>query len=119
MPRAAVTKTNAPGCYGSALTALTMTAADPTNKNSVQLTGDDKEILVIHNSHASNPYTVTLTSAAAKDTGRLGDITAESIPAGAYRTFGPFKLNGWAQTSNLLHLEAENAAVKFGVIKLP
>ena len=93
----------------------TFTAADVANKEQFALTG--KEIVVARNSGAS-ARTVTINSVAIN--GRTGDITADSIAAGATHVYGPFNPDGgWAQTDGTLHLEADNAEVLFAVFVLP
>ena len=115
MARQTLTKSNSPGPNPTAGVVVTMTAADTTNKEQFALTG--REVLIIHNTGASS-YTYTITSVA-DPYGRLGDITTQSIAAGAIHTVGPFGLAGWQQTGGYLYLEASNTAVKFGVIALP
>lgn len=118
MARTNLTKTTALGAYGSyAVNAadLTMAAADVANKN--QFTATGKDLIVAHNTGAS-AYTVTISSAP-DPYGRSGDITAYSLGAGEYAVFGPMELTGWMQTDGKIYLEAENAAVKFGVVALP
>lgn len=115
MPRTAVVKTQAPGAYGGALTALTMAAADVANLNSVEITG--KELIVIHNTDAA-PHNVTITSVASA-IGRLGHITNAAIPANSYAVWGPTQLEGWRQADGKLYFQADHAGIKFGVIVLP
>lgn len=115
MARAALTVTNVPSPYSGAGVAVTMTAADTSNKNSVPLTG--REIVIAWNSGAS-ARTVTVTSVDDRF-GRSEDIAAESIAAGAIRVYGVgLALEGWQQTDGSLYLEADNAEVKFGVLRL-
>src|SRR6266545_7195780 len=115
MPRITLTKTVAPGSYAAAGVAVTMTAADAGSKDQFAPTGT--ELILIQNTDA-NPHTWTLTSIA-DPFGRTKDVTAESIAAGAIRTFGPLELTGWVQSDGFIYLEADSALVKFGVIKLP
>jgi len=91
---------------------LTETAADVTNKEQVKWTG--REIIVAHNTGAS-ARTVTITSTA-DSLGRTGDITADSIAAGAIAFYGPFNGEGWKQADGYIYFEANNAEVKFGII---
>lgn len=115
MPRQNLTKTtlNRNG-WPTAGTLVTFTAANPTDKEQFPLTG--KEIVIARNSGASS-RTITITSVAYN--GRTGNITAESIAAGAVRVFGPFDINGWRQTDGNLYLEANHAEVLFAVLTLP
>jgi hypothetical protein len=112
MPRVTLTKTNAPGAYAGTSTAVTLTAADTTNKEQFSLTG--RELLLIHNTGGS-AYTWTATSVDDR-LGRSENVAAESIAAGAIRVFGPIALEGWQQTDGNIYIEASNAAVQFGVI---
>lgn len=115
MARQTLARTNSPGPNPTAGVAVTMTAADTTNKEQLALTG--REVLIVHNTGASSrTYTVT---SVADPYGRTGDITAQTILAGAIHTVGPFGLLGWQQTGGYLYVEASHAEVKFGVIALP
>jgi len=119
MARQSHTALTALGTKGSSYTAnaadLTMTAADASNKEEVAFTGS--EVVVAHNTDVS-AHTVTISSIADDDHGRTGDITSYSLGAGEYAVFGPFDLDGWRQSGGLLHFEADDATVKFGVVKL-
>ena len=115
MARTTLTKTAAPGGYSSTGAVVAMTAADITNKNQFVATGGD---LVIAQNSGASPYTVTITSVA-DPYGRTKDVTAFSLNAGEIAVFGPFPALGWQQTDGKIYLEANNAAVKFGVVALP
>lgn len=115
MPRIDTPATIAPGAYGGVSNAVTLTAADTTNKNMFTMTG--KDLLIIQNTGGS-AATWTATSVA-DPYGRVGNIAAESIAAGAIRVFGPIPLEGWAQTDGKFYLEASANTVKFAVIRLP
>lgn len=93
---------------------LTMTAATPADDE--QAAHNGKMLLIAHNTGGS-PYTITVSSVV-DALGRTGDISAYSLGAGEYAVFGPFELEGWLQTTGYLNFEAENAAVKFGVVRL-
>ncbi|MBI4916875.1 MAG: hypothetical protein HY825_13590 [Acidobacteria bacterium] len=108
----ALTVTTLGGPYATALTALTMGAADPTGNYVVSLNRGD--ILIFHNSGASE-RTITISSVALN--GRTGDITAATIAAGIYKVFGPFELEGWAQTTGRLNITVNNAEVLVGVLR--
>jgi hypothetical protein len=114
MPRTALTKTTAGGGYASAGVAVTMTAADVANLNSVTAEGND--LIIAHNTGAG-AHAVTITSAV-DPFGRLGTITSESIAAGAIRIYGPLPISGWIQTDGKIYLSADHAEVKFGIVKL-
>jgi hypothetical protein len=123
MARVVVSKTTVKGPYptmpvsANALD-LAMTAAQangtPDNENYVEFRG--KGLLIVQNTHATNAYTFTLNSAPDRRQ-RSGDLTEYSVGAGEIAAF-LLKEEGWRQTNGRLHLEAENAAVKFGFIPL-
>lgn len=117
MAATALTKTNAPGSYPTAGVTVTMNAADASNGNYFQMTG--QELLVVQNSHGATAYTWTLTSVA-NARGRTKDITAESLAAGVWKVVGPFTAKeGWMQQGGGCLVSGENAAILFGVIVLP
>jgi hypothetical protein len=115
MPRTALTPITGVLTNPTAGVTLTFTAADTSNGNKVALTG--KELILVQNSGAS-AYTVTVTSAP-DSLGRTKDIVAESIAAGVIKAFGVPQVEGWRQTDGTLSLDANNAAIKFAVIRLP
>lgn len=119
MARTNLTKTVALGGYGNYGTAgiadLTMVTADISNLN--QFTANGNDLVIAHNTGAS-PYTVTITSSP-DPFGRTKDIAAYQLDADDYAIFGPFALAGWVQTDGKIYLQANNAAVKFGVVQLP
>jgi hypothetical protein len=106
------TKTDA---YSAGEADLTMTAADAANYEEVSFTGN--EIIIAHNTGASE-RNVTISSVADSQ-GRDGDISSYALAAGDYAVFGPFELEGWRQSGGKLYFQADNAEVKFGVVKLP
>jgi hypothetical protein len=106
------TKTDA---YSAGAADLTMTAADASNKEEVTFTG--AEIVIAHNTGASE-HTVTISSVV-DALGRTGDVSAYALAAGDYAVFGPLDIEGWRQSAGKLYFEANDAEVKFGVVKLP
>jgi hypothetical protein len=86
---------------------------DPVSYSSVTLTG--REILVFYNSGAANA-TITVTSVVLNH--RSGDLT-KTISPGSYWITQQFPLSGWEQTDGNLYFQADNAAVKVAVIRLP
>lgn len=94
------------------------TAADVANGNSFQCTG--RELLIAYNSDGANPYTFGVTSVD-DEKGRSEDVGPYSLAAGeyAYWTGGLTNSKGWKQTSGLIYLTANNAAIKFAVLRLP
>lgn len=115
MARTDLTKTEAPGSYGGSGQAVTMVAADVANQNAFVAQGAD--LIVVHNTD-SGAHAVTVTSAP-DPFGRNDDISSESIAAGEIRVFGPFKTTGWIQSDGKIYLEADDATVELGVVKLP
>jgi hypothetical protein len=117
MPRTTITPHTVPtGKDAYTAGTVTETAADTANLNQTPLTG--KEMLVVRNS-AGVSGTVTITSVADPTHGRTGDVAAVSVPAGAVRRFGPFPLEGWRQTDNMLYFQGSAATMLFTVYKLP
>lgn len=114
MARATLPKVTAPSKFSVTGQVVTMTAANVADKNQFVASGDD--LLIIQNSGAS-AYTVTLSSVADPRTGRTGDVTALSIPAGQIRVFRLGAL-GWKQGDGYIYLEANNASILFGVVSL-
>jgi hypothetical protein len=87
---------------------ITFTAADVANKEQCAL--DYPVIVLCWNTDGANPYTVTF------DTVTETAITAYSIGAGELAAF-EFRGHGWKQSDGYLHFEANNAAIKFAVLK--
>ena len=115
MARVDCTKTTATGSYASAAVTIVETAADITNFNSFKPSG--KDLLIARNTGGS-PYTITINSVN-DQYGRKGDITTQSIPAGALLVFGPMATPGWQQADMTIWFQASNIAVVFSVITLP
>lgn len=93
---------------------LLLTAADTTNNNQILL--DGPVIVVAHNTGAS-ARTITITSAVDPQN-RTGDVSAYSIGAGEYFSMKIDQTTGWKQTDGYLYLQANNAEVKIGAIRL-
>lgn len=94
------------------------TAADVANGNSFACTG--KELLLVRNSHATTAYTVTITSVA-DEKNRSEDISAYSLAAGDFAVFGVGLTTaaGWRQTTNVINISGNNAAIEFAILRLP
>ena len=119
MGRTTLTRTTPLGPYPTLQPAadaldLLLTAADVANNNQILL--DGPMIIVAHNSGAS-ARTLTLTSAVDSQN-RTGDISAYSIGAGEVACFKLDQVGGWKQTDGYLYLQANNAEVKIGAIRL-
>lgn len=95
---------------------LTWQAADVANANQFAL-GQGKYLILVRNTSAATPYTVTLTSAADARR-RTGDITAYTIANGKQIAFLLDQQEGWAQTDGMFYLAGSNAAIEFCIIKL-
>jgi hypothetical protein len=93
--------------------ALAFVACDVTNGNSFPMTG--KELLVIENTDTA-AHTVTLTSVA-DAVGRAGDITAYSIPAGAFMIFDAQQIVGWQQSDGTFRFTSTSALLFAAVIR--
>lgn len=115
MPRTALTVQPAPTGYDTDGSALAWTAADVINKNEFVATG--KEMILARNTHATDPYGVTITSVA-DAYGRTKDIVVAAIAAGVTKMFGPMPLHGWSNAGKI-ELEATDASVKFAIVRLP
>ena len=112
MPRVAPARTKANGPWPTSGVVTTFTAANVTDKQETPCTG--RELIVARNSGASSR---TITIEGVPIYGRDGDITAESIAAGAVKVFGPFNRKGFRQTDGMIYFEANNAEVLFAVIE--
>ena len=111
----ALTPVAANGPYPAAGTVFTFTAADVANGNEFAASGRD--LILAYNSDVSS-HNVTITSQA-DQFGRLGTITSEALPAGAYHLYGPLAKTGWANSSGQILLSADNAGVKFAILQIP
>ena len=103
------------GSQAVARALLAWTAADVSNKNQISFNGP--KLILARNSHASSPFTVTLTSKV-DGRNRTGDITTYSLEAGDVMAFKIDNAEGWQQADGFLYLEASNASVLFAIINL-
>lgn len=120
MPRTTITPITPLGPYPSLPVAanaldIAYTAADVANKNQVLFNGP--KLILARNSHATMPYTVTLTSKV-DSRNRGGDITTYSLEAGDVMAFKIDNAEGWQQSDGYLYFEASNASVLFAVLNL-
>jgi len=121
MPRIALAATAILGPYVALPVAansldVPFAAADVANKQSTPLTG--KEIVIAHNTDVS-ARTVTFTSVADGRLKRTGDLGPYTMQADEKLAFYFADLEGWRQADGSLYFEADNAAVKFAVLRLP
>jgi hypothetical protein len=120
MARTAILVMNPPGKYpalplAALSAALALTAADVANGNAAACTG--REILVVQNTGAG-AGTITVTSAP-DALGRIGDITAYSLPAAGFAVLGPFPTVGWQQADGSLYFTASAITMLVAVVRLP
>lgn len=119
MARTTLTKSTALGPFGAYTgTAARLTMAAGDNANGNQFAVGPRELVVAHNTSAG-ALTLTVTSVADARTGRTGDITTYSIPAGEYAIFGPFGNDGWGQSDGYVYLTPSATTLKLGVVSLP
>jgi hypothetical protein len=97
-------------------TAHTWTAADVANGNSFASTGRE---VVLANNTDSGSHHVTMTSSADPILGRTKDITSVSVAAGAYVELGMPQVSGWQQSDGTVHLSADDATMKFLILRTP
>lgn len=118
MARANLTKTTIVGPYPASVSAdsldLNLQACDVSNGNQFAPSGED--LLIVQNSHASNPYSFTLTSAP-DQFNRSADITTYSLAAGEIAMFR-IRNMGWVQSDGKVYLAGSNVAIKFAVVAL-
>lgn len=114
MPRVAITPQAATGPYGAAGLTLSYQASDSSSGNKVVASG--KDLIFCRNTDVG-AQTVTITSSA-DEKGRLGNITTESIAAGATHIFGPLPKLGWQQTGGVLFIDTSDNTVKLAVVQL-
>lgn len=94
--------------------AWTAAGADYADGASFTLTG--KEILLVYNPDSST-HTVTISSVA-DPMQRTGNITSYVVGIGEYAVFPQFQREGWVQSDGKLYFAADNALVKFAVLRL-
>jgi len=87
---------------------ITFTAASVANKEQCAL--DFPVIVLCWNTDGADPYTVTF------DTISETAITGYTLQAGEIAAF-EFRGHGWKQADGYLYFEANNAAIKFAVLK--
>ena len=116
MARTTVTKTTAPGLYGTTGADVTLAAGDAVNGNQFVSTG--KELIIAHNTDGAAAHTVTVQSTDDPKYARQGDA-ALSVGASEYAVMGPFPPHGWAQSDGYVYVDVDDAQVELGVITLP
>lgn len=92
-------------------------AADTVNGNSFVCTG--RELILIRNDHASDPATITITSAP-DPYGRIKDIEAYSLAAGEFAAFWAGKSIGWRQADGKVWMSvAGPGTIKIAILRIP
>lgn len=117
MPTTALTATNLKNLYDGAISAgqltMTMAAADASNGN--HFVAQEKQMLIVINTDAVDPYTFSITSS--KDViGRTLDVTTYSLAAGAIALV-LIPAYGYKNTNGNVAVTGSNAAIKFGVAR--
>lgn len=107
-----ITKTQAPGRNADAGALVIWTVATGADQEAAF---DEGAVLHAKNTGAGAP-TVTVYSAPGKLTGRIDNITAEAIAAGAQRVYGPFTKDGWQQANGKLKFLGSTADISFAIL---
>ena len=109
--------------YGSALNsaftgkAVTLTASDTSNYNSVKLS-NLPGVLIIYGGSAGGTYTI---QSSADYIGRTGDLTTLTIAAYAVHCifFNSQYVSGWNETDGTIWVKGSATTVTFGFITIP
>jgi hypothetical protein len=117
MARTALTPVTPKGPYGTINAGdlvYVPAAADTSNGNKFPLTGH--EVLLAENTD-TDAHHITISSVADEE-GRLGDVTSYAVAAGAQVAFS-FRggTAGWKQTDGNAYVSADDATVKFTVLR--
>lgn len=115
MARTAIAPQSLPTAYDTDGAALTWTASDVANKNSIALTGN--EIILCRNVNGSATARTATITTTADSLGRTL-TTSKSLGAGAYMVWPRFPLNGYIQSDKTLYVEGDNAELEWAVIRL-
>lgn len=101
----------------TALQAVTWTAGDPANDERIVVTG--KDIVVLWNTSADTGYDYTVLGVA-DGLGRSANIGPTELAFGTMVAFIP-GFEGFAQsgTPRYIHIDVENAAIKYAVLTFP
>lgn len=118
MARQVHTVRNGTGKYPTSaqLVPFALLAADDTNYEQCDFTG--RETIIAYNSSTDTAYDVTIESVASNRTGRSGNLVVE-VPFGEIVHIGPLGLDGFKQSDGKLYFQGEDAAILFGVVRLP
>lgn len=120
MPRTAVTPQTLKVAVGT-IAALsldkTWTATDLANMN-VLNGANGREIFSFKNSHASSPYTFTISSTPDSRLGRTQDIGPYTLAAGIESAF-VLPADGFRQSDGSVNFQASNAAILCNVTRVP
>ncbi len=92
-------------------------AADDVNGNSFVCSG--RELVLMHNDHATDAATVTIASAP-DPYGRTKDITTYSLAAGEFAAFWIGRTAGWRQSDGKVNLDvAGSGTIKLAILRIP
>lgn len=121
MPRAVITPTTLTNGYPTLPVAansldVNFQAADAVNLNQAAYGTAAALLLLVWNTHATNPGDFTVESAP-DGLNREGDITDYSLAAGEVGAFYAPR-SGWRQTDGNLYFDGSASTMKFAVIKL-
>lgn len=120
MPRTAVVMQTMPvavGAPGANSLDKTFTACDVANLNQVNAV-NGREIYTFKNSHASTPYTFTITSVPDSKLKRSGDIGPYTLAAGVEAQC-VLPGDGFRQADGSVYFAGSNAAVVVNITKIP
>jgi len=92
------------------MTFTAVTGSSGSSGNQIQFGTTEPLNVIVWNSDAANPYTVTFTSVA-DQYGRTGDVGPYTLQATEHAVFR-FKRAGWRQSDGYLYCEGNNAAIK-------
>lgn len=115
-PKAFGMQTLAPLANVSGARTVAWTPAELTWFNSAVCTGN--EILLVWNTHAADPGTVTV-NGAPDAYGRTGSIASYNLDAGDIAFFGPLRSDEFRNTDGKVWFSGSAETIKFAVIRLP
>lgn len=117
------TFTEPPGSYSYTSVDLALDDAgsdvdDGANDHTFVSSG--RELLIVENSTGS-PIVLTITSVSSKKTARSASSAQQdySIPANETHMIGPFLRDGWADSANLIKMQAAAVGLRAAVVTLP
>lgn len=82
-----------------------------------QIALNGKQLLLVQNAHATDPFTFRLSSAA-DPYGRYNDVGPITLAAADILAFAKFPTVGWKQSDNYLYLDANSTNIQYMVIDM-